>query len=265
MHAYDFQIFDFAAGIELITLGLRSGRSGMKRKVKLDVSYKSGSSTAVNLLPRGVEMTMKKLFTLFPSSFCFSITKTHRDQRDKNLGALAEDSRNPSNPGNFFAAFGVCCSTCQTAKRRGIDLRFASEVFGENGTWRKRSDFELYHSYKESDIVNFIKTQRIKWAGHVVRMDENRPTKKLFNAQPIGTRRKGRPNLRWMVGLEKNLLVLRTKNWRTLAGRRLAWKMLLGKDKAHPGLSSHSGRKERVKYTNSFKRTISKLTVKHKI
>ncbi|GFU58238.1 hypothetical protein TNCV_2886261 [Trichonephila clavipes] len=33
---------------------------------------------------------------------------------------------------------------------------------------------------------------------------------------------KGRPNLRWTDDLEKDFLVLRTKNWRTLAGRRLA-------------------------------------------
>ncbi|GFU31869.1 uncharacterized protein TNCV_1111301 [Trichonephila clavipes] len=74
-------------------------------------------------------------------------------------------------------------------------LRFSFGGIQENGTWR-RSNFELYQSYKESDIVNFIKMQRIKWAGHVVRMDEDRTTKKAFNAQPIGTRRKGRPNLR---------------------------------------------------------------------
>ncbi|GFU80522.1 uncharacterized protein TNCV_533961 [Trichonephila clavipes] len=82
----------------------------------------------------------------------------------------------------------------------------------ENGTWR-RSNFELYHSYKESDNVNFIKTQRIKWAVHVVRMDKNRTTNKVFNTLPTGTRRKGWPNLRWIDGLEKDLLVLRDKNW----------------------------------------------------
>ncbi|GFX84436.1 uncharacterized protein TNCV_1602291 [Trichonephila clavipes] len=67
----------------------------------------------------------------------------------------------------------------------------------------------------------------------------DRTTKKVFNAQPIGTRRKGRPNLRWIYDLEKDLLVLRAKIWRTLAGRRLAWKRLLEKANAHPGLSSH--------------------------
>ncbi|GFS76469.1 uncharacterized protein TNCV_1620921 [Trichonephila clavipes] len=66
---------------------------------------------------------------------------------------------------------------------------------------------------KESNIVNFIKLERIKWAGQVVRMDDDRTTKKAFNAQPISTQRKGRPNLRWIDVLEKDLLVLRTKNW----------------------------------------------------
>ncbi|GFX14222.1 hypothetical protein TNCV_1767161 [Trichonephila clavipes] len=44
--------------------------------------------------------------------------------------------------------------------------------------WRRRSNLELYESYKESDIVNFIKIHGIKSAGHVVRMNEDRTTKK---------------------------------------------------------------------------------------
>ncbi|GFT40624.1 uncharacterized protein TNCV_3007981 [Trichonephila clavipes] len=80
--------------------------------------------------------------------------------------------------------------------------------------------------------------KKIKWAGHGVRMDEDHSTtKKVFKAQPIGTRRKSGPNMRWIDDLEKDLLVLKTKNWRTLAGRRLAWKRLL--EKVHPLLLSH--------------------------
>ncbi|GFU80516.1 uncharacterized protein TNCV_533901 [Trichonephila clavipes] len=52
-------------------------------------------------------------------------------------------------------------------------------------------------------------------------MDEDCTTKKVFNAQPTGTRRKGRPNFRWIDGLEKDFLVLRTKNWRALSGRSI--------------------------------------------
>ncbi|GFW64809.1 uncharacterized protein TNCV_4451111 [Trichonephila clavipes] len=70
-------------------------------------------------------------------------------------------------------------------------------------------------------------------------MSEDRTTKKVFSAQPIDTRRKGRPNLGWINDIEKDLLVLRTRHWRTQAGRRLAWKRLLEKAKALPGLSCH--------------------------
>ncbi|GFT07663.1 uncharacterized protein TNCV_4045911 [Trichonephila clavipes] len=57
-------------------------------------------------------------------------------------------------------------------------LRFILKGIQENGTWRRSNYFELYRSYKESDIVNFIKIQRIKWAGHAIRMNEDRATKK---------------------------------------------------------------------------------------
>ncbi|PRD35172.1 UNVERIFIED_CONTAM: Itfg2 [Trichonephila clavipes] len=96
-------------------------------------------------------------------------------------------------------------------------LRFIFGGIQENGPWQIRSNLELYLSYKEYDIVNFIKIQQIKWAGHV-RRDKDHTSKKVFNAQPIGTQRKGRPNLRWIDDLEKDLIVLKTKNWRTPAG-----------------------------------------------
>ncbi|GFV48345.1 hypothetical protein TNCV_2479101 [Trichonephila clavipes] len=70
-------------------------------------------------------------------------------------------------------------------------------------------------------------------------MNEDHTTKKVFNAQPIGARRKGRANFRWNDSLEKDLLVWRTGNWRTLAGKRLAWKRLLEKAKTHHNLSCH--------------------------
>ncbi|GFW24068.1 integrase catalytic domain-containing protein [Trichonephila clavipes] len=77
------------------------------------------------------------------------------------------------------------------------ELGIIKEIFigrddNENGTWRRRSHFELYQSYKVSGIVNFIKIQRIKLAGHVAAVDEDHIAEKVFNVQPIATRRKGR-------------------------------------------------------------------------
>ncbi|GFW83497.1 hypothetical protein TNCV_4589981 [Trichonephila clavipes] len=50
-------------------------------------------------------------------------------------------------------------------------------------------------------------------------MNENRTTKKVFNVEPIGTRGKGRPNLRWVDGLDKDLLVSGLGIRELLAGR----------------------------------------------
>lgn len=114
-------------------------------------------------------------------------------------------------------------------------------IFGginKNGQWLRRSNLELYRSYNEPDIIRFIKVQKIKWAGHLVRMEEDRIVKKTFDARPTGTRRRGRPNLRWLDTLERDLSILRIKNWKSIAKGRTAWKKLLEKAKAHPGLSS---------------------------
>jgi hypothetical protein len=44
-----------------------------------------------------------------------------------------------------------------------------------------------------ADIVRFIKTHRIKWLGHIQRMDKARPARKLLDWKLMGTRPVGRP------------------------------------------------------------------------
>ncbi len=44
------------------------------------------------------------------------------------------------------------------------------------------------------------------WYGNMVRMDEERQTKKVWRAQVAGGRRRG-PNLRWMDGVSRALEV----------------------------------------------------------
>jgi hypothetical protein len=67
----------------------------------------------------------------------------------------------------------------------------------ENGVWRKRYNHELYELFNEPDIVKYIKINGMGWAGHVIRMDNNRTVKKVFKTKPVGIRKTGRPKLRW--------------------------------------------------------------------
>jgi hypothetical protein len=54
----------------------------------------------------------------------------------------------------------------------------------ENGVWRKRHNHELYKLFNEPDIVKYIKINRLSWAGHVIRMDNNRTVKKVLDTKP---------------------------------------------------------------------------------
>jgi len=45
--------------------------------------------------------------------------------------------------------------------------------------WRTRNNMEIDKLIEGADIVRFIKAQRIKWLGHIQRIDQARPTGKL--------------------------------------------------------------------------------------
>jgi len=60
---------------------------------------------------------------------------------------------------------------------------------------------ELYTLYKESDIVTYIKSNRLKWAGYVIRMEEQSPTRRVLVAVVEGRRQWSRPKLRWEDGV----------------------------------------------------------------
>jgi hypothetical protein len=70
---------------------------------------------------------------------------------------------------------------------------------------------------------------------------ENNRTVKVFDTRPKGTRKTGRPKLRWedgVIGVIQDIWVLGVKNWRNVAMDREDWRKLLKKARAHTGLSS---------------------------
>jgi hypothetical protein len=79
---------------------------------------------------------------------------------------------------------------------------------------------EIDKLIKVADIVRFIKAQRIKWLGHIQRMDQARPTRKLLECKPMGTRPMGRPRQRWQEDVVEDLKKLKVKNWKETAKDR---------------------------------------------
>jgi hypothetical protein len=85
-------------------------------------------------------------------------------------------------------------------------------------------------------LVTSIRITRLRWVGHIVRMQDNLPCKKITLDKAEGRRRVGRPNLRWMDGVTKDAERLGVRNWRIKASDRDGWRRLLESAKTLHGL-----------------------------
>ena len=71
--------------------------------------------------------------------------------------------------------------------------------------WRKRTNEELRELYKYLDIVADNKKETLEWIGHVVRINQGRTVKKIFESKLEGSRRRGTPRLRWLENVVKDM------------------------------------------------------------
>jgi hypothetical protein len=94
----------------------------------------------------------------------------------------------------------------------------------------------LYHMYDETDLVTTVRITRLRWAGHIVRMQDNLPCKKITLDKPEGRRRVGRQNLWWMDGVMRDAEGLGVRNWKSKAKDRDGWRRLLESAKTLHGL-----------------------------
>ena len=92
---------------------------------------------------------------------------------------------------------------------RVFKKRVLRRVFGPKrdeviGEWRKLHNEELSDLYSLPNIVRVVKSRRMRWAGHVARMEEGRVMHRVLVGKPEGKRSLGRPNvdgriiLRWI-------------------------------------------------------------------
>jgi hypothetical protein len=122
---------------------------------------------------------------------------------------------------------------------RIFERRILRKIFGpvqnEDGSWTIRINYELNELIGNADRVRFIKSRRIAWLGHVMRMDDKKTPKRILQWKPIGTRTRGRPRKRWNVGVE-DLQIMGVRRWRKQCEEREEWKKITEKAKTHSGL-----------------------------
>jgi len=96
--------------------------------------------------------------------------------------------------------------------------------------------YELNELIGNAYIVSFIKSRRIAWLGHVMRMDDKRTHKRILQWKPIGTRTRGRPRKRRIAGIEEDLQIMGVGRWRKQCEERAEWNKITEKAKTHSGL-----------------------------
>jgi hypothetical protein len=65
------------------------------------------------------------------------------------------------------------------------------------GEWRRLHNGELNDLYSSPNIIRVIKSRRLRWAGPVARMGEERGAYRILVGRPEGRRPFGRPRRRW--------------------------------------------------------------------
>ena len=88
---------------------------------------------------------------------------------------------------------------------------------------------ELNDLYYSPNIVRVIKWRRMRWAGHVAYMGEERGVYRVLVGKPDGRRPLGRPRCRWVDNIRMNLQEVGCVyiDWIGLAQDRDRWRTLV--------------------------------------
>jgi len=95
--------------------------------------------------------------------------------------------------------------------------------------WRKIHNEELHDLYCSPNIVRVIKSRRMRWVGHVARMEERRSVYRVLVGKPEGKRALGRPRLRWEDNIKMDFQEVECEcmYWIELAQDRDRWRELV--------------------------------------
>jgi len=87
---------------------------------------------------------------------------------------------------------------------------------------------ELNDLYSSPNIVRVIKSRRMRWAGHVARMGEERGVYRILVGKLEGRRPLGRPRRRWVDNIRMDLQEVRCgyMDWIGLTQDRDRWRTL---------------------------------------
>jgi hypothetical protein len=119
-------------------------------------------------------------------------------------------------------------------KLRVFENKVLGRIFGPRrdevtGDWRRLHNEELNDLQSSPNIVRVIKSRRMRWAGLVARMGEERGVYRVLVGKSEGKRPLGRPRRRWVDNIRMDLQEVGCGyvDWIGLAQDRDRWRTLV--------------------------------------
>jgi hypothetical protein len=121
----------------------------------------------------------------------------------------------------------------EKCRLRVFENKVPRRIFGPKrdevtGKWRRLHNKELCALYSSPNIIRVITTRRLRWAGHVARIEERRGAYGALVGKPNGRRPLERPRRRWKDNIKMDLRdVGWGMDWINLAQDRDRWRALV--------------------------------------
>jgi len=111
---------------------------------------------------------------------------------------------------------------------RKVYRRILGPVYDtEKENWRILTNKEIYAIVEKPTIIETIRSNRLRWFGHVQRMEENRIAKRVLYMNLGTTILRGRPRNRQQDEVREDGRIVGGEGWQEKVHNREEWKNLL--------------------------------------
>ena len=118
-----------------------------------------------------------------------------------------------------------------------LERKILGKIFGPSkeldGQWKIKTSEELGELIQRKNIIRFIKSQGLKWLGHVERKPKEREDTRIYKWKPLASRPTGRQKNGWQDDVRKDLETVKNKNWKNCVLNRDLWKTIVERTKTH--------------------------------
>jgi hypothetical protein len=116
-----------------------------------------------------------------------------------------------------------------------FERKILRKIFGQtkedNGIWRIKTNKELDKLIKHQNIINYVKSQRLSWFGHINRMPETSVVRKKYKWKPFTRRPAGKPKSRREDDFRNDMRRMKLIKWTEQVQDHLKWKAIFEKAK----------------------------------